>query len=363
MKQIAKSKVEGANYDVKGYPWEKILKDISDEPTSLGHYDAKTLDEASHLLQVHKYQKAKVIGGGTDILRLRRHKYLSELPEVLINIKTIPDLAYIEEEAGILKIGALTSLNDLETSELIKTRYGILAETASVVGSNQIRNMATIAGSLCQDISCLYYRMGKDYYHCRRKGGDDCPAKEGDNRWMFSIFKAPAGCECYATCQSDIAITLSALGASIKTTQRIIPIEQFYTPTSPGHILNSDEVIMEIQIPALHPRAKAKYTKFSIRKCIDRPLVSVACVTNGIETKVVFGGVAITPYIADNVIELLNGKEIDRDLIEKAGLVAVENAIPMSMNAWKVVVMRALIKRTLFSIAGLTPFDRYRTIC
>jgi len=355
MKQIVKSKVEGAYSDVNRYPWEKILKDISDEPTLFGHYSAKTLDEASHLLQVYEYKKAKVISGGTDILRLRRHKYLSELPEVLINIKTVPHLAYIREEAGILKIGALTSLNDLETSELIKSRYGVLAETASVVGSPQIRNMATIAGSLCQDISCLYYRAGKDYYHCWRKGGDNCPAKEGDNRWMFSIFNAPAGCECYATCQSDIAITLSALGASIKTTQRTIPIEQFYTPTSPGHILNSDEVIMEIQIPALHPRAKAKYTKFSIRKSLDRPLVSVACVTSGVKTKVVFGGVAITPYITDNVSELLNGKEIDRDLIEKAGLVAVENAIPMSMNAWKVVVMRSLIKRTLLSISGMPP--------
>lgn len=350
MEQLAKLKVKGEFYDTSIQPWQTILESISNELALTDHFDARTVEEASHLCRVYEYKRAKVIGGGTDILRMIKQKYLPELPEVLINIKTVPHLADIKEGNGILKIGALTRLSDIEASELVKAKYGVLAETASLVGSPQIRNMATIAGSICQDLSCWYYRAGKDYYHCWRKGGKNCPAKEGDNRWMFSIFPTPEGCECYGTCQSDMAITLSALGASIKTTQRTIPIEQFYTPTFPGHVLNPGEVITEVQVPALGPLAKAKYSKFSIRKSLDRPLVSVACVSREKETKIAIGGVSLIPYIADRVADLINGKKISEKLAEKAGQVAVKDAAPMSMNAWKVEVTKNLVKRTILAL-------------
>jgi len=350
MKRLEELKVKGEFYEAGIEPWETLLEGIGDALELAGHFDARTLDEASHLLQVYEHKRAKVIGGGTDILRLMRQKYILELPDVLVNIKAIPDLAYIKEENGVLKIGALTRLSDIETSELIKTKYSILAETAGVVGSPQVRNMATIAGSICQDVGCWYYRAGKDYFHCLRKGGKDCPAKVGDNRWMFSILGTPEECECYAACQSDMAITLSALSASVKTTQRIMPIERFFTPTFPGNVLNSDEIVMEIQVPALAPGTRSRYSKFSIRKSLDHPLVSVACIASDKEAKVVVGGVFITPYVVGKVADVLSGKEISKDLAEKAGEVAVENATPMSMNAWKVEVMRALVKRTILAL-------------
>lgn len=348
MKQLAKLKVKGKFHEAGTETWETLLEGIRDALELAGHFDARTFDEASHLLRVHK--RAKVIGGGTDILRMMRQKYILELPDVLVNIKTIPHLAYIKEETGVLKIGALTCLSDIETSELIKRECSILAETASVVGSPQIRNMATIAGSICQDLGCWYYRAGKDYYHCLRKGGSNCPAIGGDNRWMFSIFGIPEECGCYATCQSDMAITLSALGASVKTTQRTIPIERFFTPNFPGNVLRPDEIVTEVQLPALPRGAKAKYSKFSIRKSLDHPLVSVACLACGKEVKVVIGGVFIVPYVAGKVADLLSGKEISEDLAEQAGEIAAQNATPMSMNAWKVQVMRTLVKRTILAL-------------
>jgi len=179
----------------------------------------------------------------------------------------------------------------------------------------------------------------------------NCPAKRGDNRWMFSIFGTPKECECYATCQSDMVITLSALGASVKTTQRTIPIEQFHIPTPPGNILKSDEIITEIQLPTLALGTKAKYSKFSIRLSIDHPLISVACVANDKEAKVVVGGAFIMPYSANEVEDIIRGKKINGDLAEKAGDIAVRNVIPMSMNAWKVQIMRTLVKRTLLALS------------
>ncbi len=314
------------------------------------HIDAGTLDEVGYLLRIHGAGSARIIGGGTEIIRLIRHKYLPALPAIPINLKTIPGLSYIREENGTLKMGALTCLSDIQASELIRTRYSILAETAGVVGSPQVRNMATVAGSICQDVSCWYYRAAGNYYYCLRKGGSDCPARNGDNRWMFSIFGTSGDGECYAACQSDMAITLSALNASVKTTQRTIPIERFFLPAFPGNVLNSDETVVEIQVPSLAIGTKSKYAKFSIRKSIDRPLVSVACVASDQEYRVVVGGVSSTPHHVKEINEMLGGKEPNDGLAEKAGEIAVRNALPMSMNAWKVEVMKTLVKRTILAV-------------
>jgi len=361
MKQLKELEAHRELREASPEPWEKLLASTKDNVGAanrllqahegVSHFAAKTLDEASYLLQVHEKTGAKVISGGTDILRMTQQKYLPELPGVLVDIKATPNLAYIKEETGALRIGALTCLSDIATSELIRTKYSILADAASVIGSPQIRNMATVAGSICQDIGCWYYRADKNYYHCLRKGGADCPAKEGDNRWMFSIFGAPKECKCYATCQSDMAIALSALSTYVKTTQRTIPIEEFYIPIPPGNVLRPDEIIEEIQIPILSPDTKAKYSKFSIRKSLDHPLISVACVASGKDIKIVLGGVFIMPYRVKEAEDIIkNKKNIDHDSADRAGEIALRHAAPMSMNAWKVEVAKTLIRRTVLAL-------------
>ncbi len=353
MDVLALLKVKGEFDEVSVDRWETLLEGgTRDDLTLTSHFDARTLDEASHLLRAHKEERARVISGGVDILRMIKQKYTPELPGILVNIKTIPDLAYIKEENETLKIGALTRLSDIETSELIKAKCSILAEAAGVVGSPQVRNMATIAGNICQDVGCWYYRAHKNYFPCLRKGDGNCPAKDGDNRWMFSIFRTPEERGCYATCQSDMAIALSALSASVKTMHRTIPIDHFYTPTYPGNVLRSDEIITEILVPTFSTDTKAKYLKFSIRKSFDHPLVSVACLANSKEAKVVIGGVFIMPYVAGKVADVLGRKEVSEDLAQKASEVAVENTTPMSMNAWKVEVMRTLVKRTISALGS-----------
>lgn len=338
-------KVKGEYSEAGMKPWENLLITIKNDISFASHFNARTLDEAVHLLRAYEDNRARLIGGGTDVLRMVKSKYVPELPGVLVNIKTVSGLSFIKEENGVLKIGALTTLSEIGNSEVVKTRCGVLAETAGVVGSPQVRNMATIAGSLCQDVCCWYYRAENNYFHCLRKGGTFCPAIAGDNRWMFSIFGATAGC--YATCQSDMVVTLTALGALLKTTHRVIPIEQFYIPTSPWNILEPDEIITEVQVPA---GVIGRYLKFSIRKSIDHPLVSVACVAQGKEISLVVGGVSLMPYIVNCVTDLLHGKLITRALAEQAGDIAIEAATPMSINSWKIEVMRTLVKRALLAI-------------
>ena len=132
MDEIAESrlKVQGKKEDEDISKWERLLESIRDDLEIISHVDARTIDEAGNLLMTYKDKRAKLIGGGTDILRLLKQKYILELPDVLINIKTIPDLAYIKEDNGILKIGALTLVSELAESEFIKAKYSALAQAA-----------------------------------------------------------------------------------------------------------------------------------------------------------------------------------------------------------------------------------------
>ena len=91
------------------------------------HVNAKTVDEAASIL---KSGKAAIIAGGTDILGTLRFEILPDYPEVLVNIKSISGLDYIKEESGVLKIGALTRLEDIEKSDVAHAKYTALAEAA-----------------------------------------------------------------------------------------------------------------------------------------------------------------------------------------------------------------------------------------
>ncbi|RLG63459.1 molybdopterin dehydrogenase [archaeon] len=312
----------------------------------------KTLSEAVSALS--KYgRKAIVMAGGTDVLQRYKLKYTPEFPEVIIDLKGIPDLSYIKEEGGVLKIGSLTTLSDIAESSLIRSKYTALAEAADKVASPQIRNMGTIAGNICQDIRCWYYRAPNNYFNCLRKGGAMCYAMAGDNRYYHSIFGAVGGC--VATNPSDTAPALVALDAKVVTNKRTIPIEEFFTvDVMKTTVLDPDEIITEIQIPTPPPGTKSKFIKHSIRKSIDFALVNCAsAITSegGVvkEARICLNAVYNLPYRATKAEEYLKGKSIDESIAEEASRRAVEDAVPLSMNRWKVEVAKALVKRAILA--------------
>jgi xanthine dehydrogenase YagS FAD-binding subunit len=118
------------------------------------HKDAKTIKEA---IALQSKGKTKLIAGGTDLLGILKDKILPEYPETVINIKTIPNLDYIKEDAKGLKIGALAKLEDIVRSPIIREKFKILAEAAEAVATPHIRVMGTLGGNLCQDVRCWYY--------------------------------------------------------------------------------------------------------------------------------------------------------------------------------------------------------------
>ncbi|MCJ7760935.1 FAD binding domain-containing protein, partial [Candidatus Bathyarchaeota archaeon] len=141
------------------------------------YYDAATLQEACEVLNQYA-GKAKVLGGGTDLIDWMKRRFMLT-PDVLVNIKKIPGLSGIKEEGGALKIGATTTLTDIIENSTVQSKYKALADAAMKGPAPPIRNMATIAGNLCQYVRCWYYRW-PDWY-CYRKGGPICFAPAGRN--------------------------------------------------------------------------------------------------------------------------------------------------------------------------------------
>jgi len=121
------------------------------------HINVTTVNGAASALKKYKGH-AKVIAGGTDLLGCLRDGIWPELPEAIINLKTIPGLCYIAEEGGGVRIGALTTLTEIVDSVLIRKKYPSMSEAARRTASPLLRNIGTLAGNICQENRCWYYR-------------------------------------------------------------------------------------------------------------------------------------------------------------------------------------------------------------
>lgn len=153
---------------------------------SFEHKSAASFSEAAEMLREKAQGKQAVIAGGTDLVGVMKKAILKDAPETVIDLKTIPDTAYIKNEDKV-RVGALTKLAHIAVSKEVPAA---LAQAAKSVATPVIRNVATIGGNICQDVRCWYYRYPHevgDRFDCTRKGGDTCYAIQGENRY-HSIF-------------------------------------------------------------------------------------------------------------------------------------------------------------------------------
>jgi xanthine dehydrogenase YagS FAD-binding subunit len=311
---------------------------------AFNHVNAKTLAEAKTALAGGK---ATLIAGGTDLIGSLKDNILPTYPPTLINIKTIPGLDYIKEEAGVLKIGALTRLADIASHQTINQKYTALAQAASRVATPHVRDMGTIGGNIAQLHRCWYFRKPENRFNCIRKGGTTCFAMMGDNRY-HSIFGNVN--KCIAVHPSDIAPALIALNAKVVTTARTIPAENFWDVKVPvSTVLAPGEIITEIQIPAPPAGAKSAFLKFAIRKSIDFPIVNCAVLVGGGAPRIALNAVAPKPYRATKAEAAIAGKPINEANAEAAGAAAVEDAKPLQATKYKVQIAKTLVKRALLA--------------
>jgi len=257
-------------------------------PPGFEYYAPTSLNEATALLKRHGAE-AKILSGGMSLIPLMKLRLAA--PRHIIDINRIPELAYIREADGFLKIGALTRESDLERSELIRSKYPILTDTASTIADPLVRNMATVAGNLAH----------------------------GD----------PA---------NDHPATMLALGAQVVAVgpkgERRIPVSGFFTGIL-STALNSDELLTEILIPIPPPGSGGAYIKME-RKVGDFATAAVAAqLTIGAGGICERAGIGLTnagptPIKAEKAEGVLRGKKIDDDAIRQAAQLASEASDPKS---------------------------------
>ena len=311
------------------------------------HFKHMQASSAKEAASATEKGTAVVMAGGTDLLGTLKDEILPTYPETVVDLKAAAGMDGISEDGDVVVIGALAKLAAVAESDAVREGCAALAEACARAASPTIRHMGTIGGNVCQMHRCWYFRVPDDRFHCRRKGGDWCPARIGDNRY-HSIFGDQDGC--YAASSHDTAPALVALGASVKTTKREVPAEEFFRANGVrSNVLEDGEVVTDIRVPKA---AKSAFLKFALRKSIDFPVVNCAAaqLADG-SVRVALGGVYPAP-VRSTAAEAAVAGGVSADTAAKAGEAAVSVAKPLGKNAYKVDIARTLVKRTLSELVG-----------
>jgi len=282
--------------------------------------------------------------------------------------KTVIDLSGVEELRGIrttndgIEIGAMTTLTEVAQDPTIRRKYSVLAQAAEVVASPQIRNQGTIGGNVSQDARCWYYRAG---WPCYRAGGNICYADtpEGRNR-EHAILHAE---RCVAVNPSDTAPALIALDAKfvIKTHkgERVVDAEDYFIGPDIDitrlHILEPGDLLTAIRIPSTWGSARFYFEKVRDRNVWDFPLLNVASamtLSGGRiqQIRIAVNAAAARPLRLKDVESAVRGMPPNADTGEMAGKLAVEGAVPLQFNAYKIPLMRNLVKRAIGGVEQAT---------
>ena len=253
---------------------------------------------------------SRPLAGGTELVPLMRDGLVKA--DTLVDVRDV-----VPRGIAGTRIGAGTTLAELETDAQIPQ---VLREACAQAASPQLRSMGTVGGNLLQATRCWYWRLGFD---CWLHGGEKCFAKDGAHR-EHAIFGNE---QCSSAHPSDIAAALLALGATLRTTRRELPVAELYRlPTADDRnvtTLASDELILEIELTT--PDAST-YLKAMDRRKWAFPLVGVAAVRSGEEIRIALAGVAPIPWTLDEAA-------------------ALDEATPLPGTAYKVEIARALVRR------------------
>jgi xanthine dehydrogenase YagS FAD-binding subunit len=282
--------------------------------------------------------------------------------------KTVIDLSGVEELRGIrttsdgVEIGAMTTLTEVAQHPVIREKYSILAQAAELVASPQIRNQGTIGGNVSQDARCWYYRAG---WPCYRAGGNICYADtpEGRNR-EHAILHAD---RCVAVNPSDTAPALIALDAkfviSTAKGERVVDAEEYFIGPDIDitrlHILQPGDLLTTIRIPSTLAGAKFYFEKVRDRNVWDFPLLNVASamtVSSGRiqQIRIAVNAAAARPLRLKDVESAVRGMPPNAATGEMAGELAVQGAVPLQFNAYKIPLMRNLVKRAIGGVEQAT---------
>jgi len=318
-----------------------------------------SIDEAQKLLAQHGAD-ASVLAGGLDSFDWWKDRI--KKPKAVVDLSGVEELRGIRASADGIEIGAMTTLTEVVRNPVIQQNYGLLAQAAELVASPQIRNQGTLGGNVSQDTRCWYYRAG---WPCYRAGGNICYADTpvGRNR-EHAILHAE---RCVAVNPSDSAPALIALDAKfvVRTPkgERVVDAEDYFLgpdiDITRMNILQQGYLLTAIRIPSTWAGAQFYFEKVRDRNVWDFPLLNVASAmtlsgSNIANVRIAVNAAAARPLRLKAVEDAVRGKPRTAATGEMAGKLAVQGAVPLTFNAYKIPLMRNLVKRAIGGVQEAT---------
>jgi xanthine dehydrogenase YagS FAD-binding subunit len=315
-------------------------------------FQPATIGDAVTLLNRYG-SDAWIMAGGMDSFDWLKDRI--KRPKVVIDLSQVESLRGIKAVENGLEIGAGTTLTEIVRDPQVRDRFGLLAEAAELVASPQIRNQGTVGGNVSQDTRCWYYRAG---WSCYRAGGNICYA---DTPTAINREHAILGADrCVAVNPSDTAPALVALDAQMVIQSaggiRLVNAEDYFvgpdvditrmTALAPGELLTA------IRIPSTWAGARFYFEKVRDRNVWDFPLLNVASAARFAagkidQIRIVINAAAATPLRLHAVEAAVVGKPRNEQTAELAGQIAIEGAQALRYNAYKIPLMRNLVKRAI----------------
>lgn len=304
------------------------------------------------------------IAGGTDLIGLMKDH--AALPERLLDINTLPDMARIEAlPDGGLRIGALARMSDVAVNAEVRRRFPVIAESLLFAASGQLRNMASMGGNIMQRTRCAYFRDEDDLPCNKRRSGSGCSALHGLNR-NHAIFGWSD--DCVATHPSDVAVAFAALDANVivrgRGGERSIPFTEFHllpvNRPERDNVLCRGDLILAIEVPARIEGRTSYYLKLRDRQSYEFALVSAAAAvaTDGgriSSVRLAMGGVAHKPWRLTTAETALRGVSMeDIEALKAAIAMSFIDARPLANNAFKVELAQRVALRALKTAGART---------
>ena len=319
-------------------------------------YAPASLEDAARLLEEHG-ENAWIVAGGKDSFDWFKDRH--KQPQAVVDIGGLKELHGIRDHGSHIAIGAMTTLTEMEESELLREEFPVLTEAAAQVASPQIRNAGTIGGNVSQDTRCTYYRDG---FPCYRAGGNACyantPTAMNREHALFGVSR------CVAVTPSDTAPALVALEAEMvisrNGTLRIVPSEEYFvgpdTDITRMTVLEAGDILVEVRIPRTWAGARSYFEKVADRQTWDFALVNIALVAKTEDNRVAgariaCGGVQCTPRRLIEVEDLVKGETVGPDLETLAKRVAARGARALNYNQFKIPLVENLTARAVRSLA------------
>ena len=277
------------------------------------YFEPTSLDEAGNLLREGGGDR-KPFAGGTDVIIQLRRRVLRT--QGLVNLKRIPELSsWVCEPDKGLRLGACTLMRDLETSTELGSRFPSIREALQVVGSWQLRNIATLGGNLCN----------------ASPSADTAPPL--------------------------IALSAAATVRTEESRHETMSVEGFFE--GPGRtVLGAAGLLLSVEVPEPPQHTGDAFERFTPRSAMDIAIVSaaasvtlVASGDRGETVRIALGAVAPTPIRAFRAEEAVLGKEPTKELLEGAGRAAMEDCRPIDdirgSASYRKELVQILVQRVL----------------